>query len=94
MKQMYAKQIKFRLTTMKQMVWNAMNIIQITQLFESCTKKFNYFCFKFLAKIFMTQNWVKICKKYMTYLRNDPKTSISVYLWNDLKTSIISAQPH
>ena len=30
----------------------------------------------------------------MTYLRNDPKTSISVYLWNDLKTSIISAQPH
>ena len=41
---------------------------------------FNYFCFKFLAKIFMTQNWVKICKKYMTYLRNDPKTSISVYL--------------
>ena len=28
----------------------------------------------------MTQNWVKICKKYMTYLRNDPKTSISVYL--------------
>ena len=22
----------------------------------------------------MTQNWVKICNKYMTYLRNDPKT--------------------
>ena len=39
MKQMYAKQIKFRLTAMKQMVWNAMNVIQITQLFESCTKK-------------------------------------------------------
>ena len=34
MKQMYAKQIKFRLTAMKQMVWNAMNIIQITQLFD------------------------------------------------------------
>ena len=39
MKQMYAKQIKFRLATMKQMVCNAMNIIQITKFLESCTKK-------------------------------------------------------